>query len=215
MGHRPWSVPGFSCLVCLSLLTAAPQPAFSAQSSSQTVVTTTSASAQPLEITGDRIEYHKETETYEADGSVVIVQGPMKLTADHVTLKLLPGTMIATGRVHLLDGTSEVWSEQLELDVNTEAGVVTDGRLYNKLSNSLVTGRLLQRFSEDHYRIKDGTFTNCDAKEGQVPAWRFRFKDMDLDVGESVYLKDACSAHSDPNLQLSDPDDSEERPSDS
>ncbi|TLY16991.1 MAG: LPS-assembly protein LptD [Nitrospirae bacterium] len=136
MGHRPWSVPGFSCLVCLSLLTAAPQPAFSAQSSSQTVVTTTSASAQPLEITGDRIEYHKETETYEADGSVVIVQGPMKLTADHVTLKLLPGTMIATGRVHLLDGTSEVWSEQLELDVNTEAGVVTDGRLYNKLSNS-------------------------------------------------------------------------------
>ncbi|MGH7205730.1 MAG: LPS-assembly protein LptD [Nitrospiraceae bacterium] len=191
MGHRPWSVLGSSCLVCLSVLTAAPPPAFPAQSSSQTVVTATPPSAQPLEITGDRIEYHKETEAYEADGSVVIVQGPMKLTADHVTLQVLPGTLIATGRVHLLDGTSELWSEQLELDVNTEAGVITDGRLYNKLSNTLVTGRLLQRFSEDHYRIKDGTFTNCDAREGQIPAWRFRFKDMDLNVGESLFLKDA------------------------
>jgi LPS-assembly protein len=191
MGHRAWSVLGSSCLVCLSVLTAAPPPVFSAQSSSQTVVTATPASAQPLEITGDRIEYHREAEVYEADGSVVIVQGPIKLTADHVTLQLLSGTMIATGRVHLLDRTSELWSERLELDVNTEAGVITDGRLYNKVSNSLVTGRLLQRFSEDHYRIQEGTFTNCDAREGQVPAWRFRFKDMDLNVGEGVYLKDA------------------------
>ena len=191
MGHRPWSVLGSSCLVCLSVLTAAPPPVFSAQSSSQTVVTATPPSAQPLEITGDRIEYFKETEVYEVDGSVVIVQGPMKLTADHVTLRMLPGTLLATGRVHLLDGTSELWSEHLELDVNTEAGVITDGRLYNKISNTLVTGRLLQRFSEDHYRIKDGTFTNCDAKEGQIPAWRFRFEDLDLNVGESAYLKDA------------------------
>ncbi|MGH7253925.1 MAG: LptA/OstA family protein, partial [Nitrospiraceae bacterium] len=154
-------------------------------------MTATPASAQPLEITGDRIEYLQESEVYEADGSVIIVQGQTKLTADHVTLQMLPGTLLATGRVHLVDGTSELWSEQLALDVNTEAGVVTDGRLYNKISNSLMTGRLLQRFSEDHYRIKEGTFTNCDAKEGQIPAWRFRFKDMDLNAGESVYLKDA------------------------
>jgi LPS-assembly protein len=191
MGHCPWSVLGSSCLVCLSVLTVTPLPVFSAQSSSQTVVTATPASAQPLEITGDRIEYLQESEVYEADGSVIIVQGQTRLTADHVTLQMLPGTLLATGRVHLVDGTSELWSEQLGLDVNTEAGVVTDGRLYNKISNSLMTGRLIQRFSEDHYRIKEGTFTNCDAKEGQIPAWRFRFKDMDLNAGESVYLKDA------------------------
>jgi LPS-assembly protein len=49
-----------------------------------------------------------------------------------------------------------------------------------------VEGRLLQRFSEDHYRVKEGRFSNCDAQEGETPAWRFKFKDLDLHTGDNV-----------------------------
>ncbi len=170
--------------LCCWLATATPlwaQPASTSGAPSPT--------NQPLNVIAERIDHLQEQDIYEADGSVVITQGPFKLTADHVTIKTLPGTLIATGHVHLVDPTSDIRSDQLELNVNTEAGVVTTGSLFVKPSNSYLTGRLLQRMSEDHYRIKDGTFTNCDAGEGETPAWRFKFEDLDVRTGESVAMK--------------------------
>src|SRR5689334_10710233 len=140
----------------------------------------------PLEVKADRIDYLQEQDIYEAEGSVVVDQGPVHLTADHLTVQALPGIMIATGHVRLTDPKADIVSERLELNVNTEAGVITHGQVYIKASNTTVDGRLIQRFSEDHYRFKEGRFTNCDAPEGEIPAWRFQFKDLDLNYGESL-----------------------------
>jgi LPS-assembly protein len=148
--------------------------------------TTTSPEGPPLDITAERIEYLQESEIYEADGSVVVNQGTLRLTADHMTIQALPGVLIATGHVRLTDPKADLVTERLELNVNTEAGVVTHGRVYLKSTNTSVEGRLLQRFSEDHYRVKEGRFTNCDAQEGETPAWRFEFKDLDLNAGDNV-----------------------------
>ncbi|MBM4124060.1 MAG: LPS-assembly protein LptD [Nitrospira sp.] len=210
MGRRCWSVDHRFLLAlrlsCLFLLTmgspliavaqsgppadskAAPPTEAKKVKPKQTLSVASSA-AQPVDVTADRLEFINETESYDAVGSVVLVQGLLRLTADHVTIKMLTGALIAEGRVHLKDPASDLWSERLELDVNTDAGVVANGTLFMKDSNTLVTGRLLQRFSEDYYRAKDGSFTNCDAQGGQVPAWRFTFKDMDLNAGESLYAK--------------------------
>ncbi|MDE3225613.1 MAG: LPS-assembly protein LptD, partial [Nitrospirota bacterium] len=161
------------------------QPAASKQAvSAQTVQT------QPIHVSADQLTYQQDRETYEAIGSVLIVQGMMRLTADRVHINMLSGKLTAMGHAHLTDPTSELKAEQLEINVNTDAGVVVNGTLYMKGSNTLVTGRLLQRFSEDHYRAKEGSFTNCDAKQGETPAWRFTFKDMDLKAGDSFYGKD-------------------------
>lgn len=149
------------------------------------------ATGAPLEIKADHIQYLQNVDVYEAEGSVVIVQGPIRLTADRVTLMMLTGTAIAEGHVHMTDPTADIQGERLELDVNTEAGVITNGHIFIKESDTLITGRLLQRFSENHYRAKDGSFTNCDAQYGEVPAWRFTFKDMDLNIGEGVYARSA------------------------
>jgi LPS-assembly protein len=147
---------------------------------------TTSSSALPLDITAERIDYLQEQEIYEADGSVVVNQGTLRLTADHMTIQALPGVLIATGHVLLTDPKVDLVTERLELNVNTEAGVVTHGRVYLKSTNTSVEGHLIQRFSEDHYRVKEGRFTNCDAQEGETPAWRFEFKDLDLNAGDHV-----------------------------
>jgi LPS-assembly protein len=155
----------------------------------QTSVTAQPGTSQPLNITADRIDYLQDLEVYEAEGSVVITQGAIRLTADHVTIRPLTGLLIAVGHARLGDPTADASAERLELNVNTEAGILTNGSLYVRPSNSYLTGRLLQRFSEDHYRIKDGTFTNCDAKDGEIPAWRFQFDDLDVNTGESVAMK--------------------------
>ncbi|WP_447983640.1 LPS-assembly protein LptD [Nitrospira sp. Nam74] len=179
--------PSVCLLVLLLLGLCADSLVASAEPSSPVAVKPTSGS--PIEITADQIQYLQNLEVYEAEGHAVAAQGQLRLTADRITLMTLSGTMIAEGAVHLTDPNSDVEAERLELDVNTQAGVLTNGTVFLKQSDTLITGRLLQRFSESHYRAKDGSFTNCDAREGQVPAWRFTFKDLDLNIGEGVYAR--------------------------
>lgn len=145
----------------------------------------------PLDVTAVRLEYRQDQEIYEAEGSVVVRYGKITLTADRVTIHLLPGILTASGHVHLVDPQTDLTAERLELNVNTEAGVVTHGQLYAASTNSYVTGRLLQRLSDSHYRVKEGTFTNCDAQEGEVPAWRLKFADLDARIGETLSFSGA------------------------
>lgn len=183
---RGWPAVGlFLAILLPGLCGAADKPATPATMSS-TVSPAASPGAVPLDITAERIDYLQDQEIYEADGSVVVDQGTLHLTADHLTVQALPGILIATGHVHMTDPKADLVTERLELNVNTEAGVVTHGQVYIKSTNTLVEGRLLQRFSEDHYRVKEGRFTNCDAQNGETPAWRFQFKDLDLNAGDSV-----------------------------
>jgi LPS-assembly protein len=194
MADRPRAIVSLVVRAGLAAAVAAlasADPAVAAESPQQTAVVTPSAASRQVEITADRIEHFQLTDVYEANGSVVIVQGALRLTADHATLFSLSGTLVAEGHVHLKDRVSEVDGERLELNVNTEAGVITRGQLYINRTNSLFTGRLMQRFSEDHYRAKEGAFTNCDARQGETPAWRFTFKDADLISGDQIYLRDA------------------------
>ena len=175
------------CLVGWLLLgLLLPHAGVAAGNGGGSVATTTSPGGLPLDITAERIDYLQEQEVYEADGSVVVNQGTLRLTADHMTLQALPGVLIATGHVRLTDPKADLVTERLELNVNTEAGVATHGRVDFKSTNTSVEGRLLQRFSEDHYRVKEGRFTNCDAQAGETPAWRFQFKDLDLNAGDNV-----------------------------
>lgn len=148
-----------------------------------------SSGSAPLDITAERIDYRQEEDVYEANGSVVIQQGGITLTADHATIQVLPGILTAVGHVHLTDPQADVTAERMELNINTESGVATHSRLYTPRTNSSISGRLLQRFSEYHYRVKEGSFTNCDAQEGEVPAWRFRFKDLDMTMGDTLGFK--------------------------
>ncbi|WP_447977193.1 LPS-assembly protein LptD [Candidatus Nitrospira bockiana] len=177
-----------ACFLALLLLDAVVSAAPEQTSPS---VAVKPSSGAPIDITAERIEYLQNLEVYEAEGSVVLIQGPVRLTADRLTLMMLTGTAVAEGRVHLTDPKSDVHADRLELDVNTEAGVLTNGLVFIRDSDTLITGRLLQRFSESHYRAKDGSFTNCDAQFGQTPAWRFTFEDLDLNVGEGIYARSA------------------------
>ncbi|BCA57024.1 conserved exported protein of unknown function [Nitrospira sp. KM1] len=179
---------GMACWVCLAVLLGLGPIA--PASGADGVPSASASGSPPLDVTADRIDYLQDKEIYEADGSVVVKQGSLRLTADHMTIHSLPGVLVATGHVRLLDPKGDLASDRLELNVNTEAGVLTHGQVYLNSSNTLVEGRLLQRFSEDHYRVKDGRFTNCDAPKGETPAWRFQFKDLDIDVGDSVAFKD-------------------------
>lgn len=172
-------------------LAAAPfPPPVSPDRSSESPSTTRARSNVPaMTINADRMELDRDTEVYFLQGSVAIDKGSLRLTADRVTLNQLTGDIHAEGNVHLHEPDRDIWAEELELNINIETGVVVQGELYDRETNALITGRLFQRFSETHYRAKEGSFTTCDAREGQTPAWRFKFEDVDVKLEESVYGK--------------------------
>jgi len=159
------------------------QPSFPVAESSKT------ASRPPLEVTAERVKFDQVTEVFQAIGSVVVTQGPLRLTADEATIHKLSGALNAKGTVHLKDQFTEIWAEELELNVYTEAGIITNGKIFLRDTKTWVRGRLIQRFSESHIRVKDGSFTNCDADDGQIPDWSFAFADVDLEQGDSIYAK--------------------------
>ena len=177
----------FRWFLLVVLLALSPVPSSAADN--RPGVGASSSGSDPLDVTAERLDYRQDQEVYDATGSVVIRQGTLKLTADHVTIEVLPGILTAVGHVHLTDPQADVTAERMQINVNTEAGVATHGELYLPSTNTLVSGRLLQRFSEYHYRVKEGSFTNCDAQGGEVPAWRFRFQDLDMGVGDTLAFK--------------------------
>ncbi len=146
--------------------------------------------ASALRITADRTEFDHVTEEFKAAGLVVVTQGAVRLTADRAALHKLSGRLTATGHVHLQDQEHDVWAEKLTINVNTESVLVVNGKIFLKETGTWLRGRLLQRFSETHYRVKDGTFTNCEADDGQIPDWSFSFQDVDVEQGDSVFAKD-------------------------
>jgi len=148
-----------------------------------------SSTRPPLDITAQQVEFDRVTEVFRAIGSVVVTQGPLRLTADEAVIHKLSGSLNAKGHVHLNDQITEVWAEEMEINVYTEAGIITNGKILLSKTNSWVRGRLLQRFSETHFRAKDGTFTNCDADDGQIPDWSFAFADIDVEQGDSIFAK--------------------------
>lgn len=139
----------------------------------------------PVTIEADHLEYYKETDIYEAWGSVKITQDDAHLESDYATLDNRSGDALALGNVWYDDGESILISEKIELNFNTKLGVVYKGRIFNRPDNYHIEGEEIEKLGEDTYKIKRGSFTTCDAL---VPSWRFRGKDV------KVYLNDNISA---------------------
>ena len=147
-----------------------------------TVLAADPSPPRPVHIQADTLTYSKATQTYEGKGSVVVVQGPNRLEADEATLNVSTGHVTAVGRVHLNDGMSDIHGERLEFNINTTKGVIFHGRLFVVESNFTVDARVMERLSEEQYRLEDASFTTCSVLEGERTPWQFKADKADLEV---------------------------------
>jgi len=147
------------------------------------------SSARPTHIQADTLVYSKETQTYEGKGSVVVVQGPYRLEADEATLNVATGRVTAVGRVHLNDGVHDIHGERLDFNFNTSKGVIFQGRLFVLEGNFTVDARVMERLSEEQYRLEDASFTTCSALEGERMPWQFKAEKAELEVEGFLYAR--------------------------
>jgi len=136
----------------------------------------------PVDIEADELIYERETQLYQAHGQVEVYRGNFSLKADHAQLNMETKDLVAWGNVLLREGEDVVECQRLEVNLETQLGKIHEARLFLKEQNFHITGKEVEKLGENHYRIRDGSLTTCDAKR---PPWKFTVKE--LEVKEMAY----------------------------
>jgi len=143
---------------------------------------------EPIQLTADRLEYKREENLFVGEGSVVITQGPMRVESDYMTFDQQTGKLLATGDVHFSDGDNTIDADQIELDVNTQLGVLYEARLFIESENYRLEGEKMERRELDRYLIRNASFTACDCEDD--PDWRIRARQIRLRIDDYLVARD-------------------------
>jgi LPS-assembly protein len=140
----------------------------------------------PVQIESDRLSYDQVSDTYRAEGDVVITFTGGFLKADSVTLNRATGDAWAHGHAYLFSEGDILEGDIIQVNLETKKGIARDGRMFFIKNHLYVTGGEIEKSGEATYRIKDGTATTCD---GPLPDWRFTGKEVDVTVDGYGTLK--------------------------
>lgn len=148
----------------------------------------------PVDIEADQLVYERDAQLYHAHGQVEVRRGNFFLKSDHARLDVATKGLEAWGNVLLREGEDVVECERLEVNLDSRLGKVYKAKLFLKDQNFHITGMEAEKLGENRYRIRDGSFTTCDAER---PPWKFTVKELEVTLGgygiakEPVfYLKD-------------------------
>ncbi len=101
--------------------------------------------------------------------------------------------LVAWGNVVLREGEDVLECERLEINLDTRLGKIYQARLFLKDQNFHITSKEAEKLGENRYRIREGSFTTCDATR---PPWKFTVKELEVTVegygiakGPTFYLE--------------------------
>jgi LPS-assembly protein len=133
--------------------------------------------AGAMKITADTLSYDQKLDTYNASGKVRIDWKGTTMFADMVSLRHSDNLADADGNVLFVKGNDTLRGEHASLNMETDKGVVTNGRLFIKQGNFRLSGARLEKTGDEDYHVQDGSFTTCD---GDVPSWKFSAADLNV-----------------------------------
>ncbi len=133
----------------------------------------------PVEIEADELSYDRDRQIYEAHGRVEVRRGTLFLKADHAQLQMATKDLVAWGHIVLREGEDVLECERLEINLDTRLGKIYQARLFLKEQNFHITSREAVKLGENRYRLREGSFTTCDAER---PPWKFTVKELEVTV---------------------------------
>jgi LPS-assembly protein len=131
----------------------------------------------PVTVTADTLDYDRTNDRYIAIGHVKIEQEGLRLEADKVMLDNKTGEAVAEGKVFLQDKGDVMHAEKMQVNINTRAGIISNGNIFIKKENLHVKGNVIERRSETVYHVEKGTITTCDEEE-----WFLRADVLNIDM---------------------------------
>jgi LPS-assembly protein len=155
-------------------------PAFTLQPVGGTVVA--EKPKQPVVIEADNLRYDRDTDTYEADGHVVISytgEPGGTLTADQARLNQTTNQAEAVGHVVVKSGRDTIYGDRIVMDIDTKEGSIYGGNMFIAESHFYVKGDRIDKRGDATYHVENASATTCD---GDKPDWRILGRELDVTI---------------------------------
>ncbi|OEU77664.1 MAG: hypothetical protein BA869_09930 [Desulfuromonadales bacterium C00003107] len=143
-------------------------------------------SQEPVQLEAEELVFDQASATYLAEREVVLRQGEQVLRADRVRWKDDTSEAEAFGDVHFSDPDSELFGDEMYLNLASGLGKVVNGRILVREPKFHILGSSIAKTAERSYRVENGTFTSCD---GPKPSWKFTARELDVTLGGFAWAK--------------------------
>lgn len=144
---------------------------------------TSASSADEAVITADRMEYLSKSNTYIADGSVIITFGDATLSADKMLMNSSTNDVVATGNVTYRDTDAEITAEIIELNYKSKLGTIRNSYLYYKKHNFHLRSSEIRKTGDKSFSLDKATVTTCDA---DPPEWQISSNNISVTQDKSL-----------------------------
>lgn len=150
-------------------------------------------SQDPIRLEAASVSYDNRTESYRAEGGVVVRQGDIRLKTSSVYIDLKNKTLAADGPVTLENDEGRMTCDALYLDFDQETGIIVQGRLvvYQNEHNYYITGERIEKIGPSRFRIENGTYSTCDCEQADEADWLIQAREIDLTLDGYAIVRHA------------------------
>lgn len=134
---------------------------------------------QPIHIEADSLSYEQDTDTYHAEGDVVIRYAGSVLTSDSAALNSNTDEAFAQGNVVLKSKQDVMEGSRLKMHMPSQTGVLEEGQVFIAETHFYIRGDRIEKRGEATYFVNNGQATTCD---GESPDWCLKGKTMHVTV---------------------------------
>ncbi len=132
---------------------------------------------QPVHIEADSLSYEQDTDTYHAEGEVIIRYAGNILTSDSAALNSKTDEAFAQGQVVLKSKQDVMSGSRMKMHMPSQTGVLEEGQVFIAETHFYIKGDLIEKRGEATYHVVNGQATTCD---GDAPDWRLTGKTMNV-----------------------------------
>lgn len=133
----------------------------------------------PWEIKADEVEYDPVNKVYIAETGVSITKGSKRLNADFVQFDHINMKAVAKGHVIMTAGEDIISGEQMDIDLNTETGMIYNADIFIKENHFYIKGDKIEKTGKNDYMAYKASITSC---AGEKPAWKITGKKLDITI---------------------------------
>ncbi|MBE0504775.1 MAG: LPS-assembly protein LptD [Desulfuromonadales bacterium] len=135
---------------------------------------------QLVRLEADEMRGSYSDEQFEAIGAATLRQENLTLHADSIWFDKRTNEAGAKGKVTLLEKSGTLVGDDLLLNFTSGRARLTHARAHLAEEGFNLSGEVIERLDESHYRVTSGDFTACTATP---PAWKFGASSVDVEVG--------------------------------
>jgi LPS-assembly protein len=145
----------------------------------------------PWILKADKLNYHTDSQTYEASGSVEIRQGERRLSADYMQVHGPTKIAELQGNILMVLGEDILTGKTGQFNLVTRSGELTNARIFIHRNHFHIDSALIRKTGEDTYHTEKSVITTCDADR---PMWSFYSRELDVKldgyaVGKNTTLR--------------------------